>query len=35
MVRWIRPGDAVSQDFNTGRLNIETDGRRIVRISCG
>jgi hypothetical protein len=34
-VRWIRPGDPVSQDYNTGRLNIETDGRRIARISCG
>jgi hypothetical protein len=34
-VRWIRPGDPVSQDYNTGRLNIETDGRQIVRVSCG
>jgi hypothetical protein len=34
-VRWIGPGDAVTQDFNSARLNIETDGRRIVAIRCG
>jgi hypothetical protein len=28
-------GRPVSADFNSSRLNIETDGRRIVRITCG
>ncbi len=36
VVRWIAPGDAVTQDFNTGRINIETDSRgRIVGFRCG
>jgi hypothetical protein len=34
-VRWIGPGDAVTQDYNSARLNIETDGRRITAVRCG
>jgi hypothetical protein len=34
-VRWIGPGDMVTQDFNSARLNIETDGRRITAVRCG
>lgn len=35
-VRVIHPGEAVTMDFNPGRLNVEigTDGR-IVAIRCG
>lgn len=35
IVRWIAPGKPISHDYHTGRLNIETDGTRIVRIYCG
>ena len=36
VVRWIAPGDAVTEDFNTGRINIEIDSRgRIVSFRCG
>ncbi len=35
-IRWIRPGDAVSMDYRTDRLNIHLDGRgRVERIDCG
>ncbi len=35
-VRIIRPGDAVTLDFNPERLNFELDVRdRIVRVRCG
>lgn len=35
-VRIIRPGDAISMDYQTHRLNIEVDGsNRIVGIYCG
>ena len=34
--RIIRPGQVVTMDFNTARLNIELDGEdRIKRIWCG
>jgi hypothetical protein len=36
VVRWIAPGDAVTDDFNTGRINLETDARgRITGFRCG
>jgi hypothetical protein len=35
-LRWIRPGDAVTMDYRTDRLNIHLDARgRVERISCG
>ena len=35
-LRWIRPGDAVTMDYRTDRLNIELDSaNRIVRVACG
>lgn len=35
-LRWIRPGDAVTMDYRTDRLNIELDERgRIARFTCG
>lgn len=35
-LRWIRPGDAVTMDYRTDRLNIELDGEgRIARFTCG
>jgi hypothetical protein len=35
-LRWIRPGDAVTMDFNPRRLNIEIDDDgRVARIHCG
>jgi len=35
-VRVIRPGMAVTMDYQDGRLNIEVDGsERISRVSCG
>lgn len=35
-LRWIRPGDGVTADYSTSRLNIEVDAReRILRFSCG
>ncbi len=36
LIRWIRPGDAVSMDYRTDRLNIHLDGQgRVARIDCG
>jgi hypothetical protein len=36
MVRVIRPGEAVSMDHQTHRLNLDVDPRRrIVRVYCG
>jgi uncharacterized protein involved in type VI secretion and phage assembly len=35
-LRWIRPGDAVTMDYRTDRLNIHLDARgRVERLSCG
>ncbi len=35
-VRVIRPGDAVTMDYNPDRLNVEVnDAQRILRIFCG
>lgn len=35
-IRVIAPGDAVTMDYRTDRLNIETDAAgRVVRIKCG
>ena len=35
-VRVIRPGDPVSMDYSTGRINIELDRQdRAVRFRCG
>lgn len=35
-VRVIRPGQAVTMDYNAARLNIEVNGaERISRVSCG
>jgi len=35
-LRVIRPGDAVTEDYSTSRLNVELDGQdRILRPSCG
>lgn len=34
--RIIRPGQAVTMDFNPARLNVELDARdRVVRVYCG
>ena len=36
MVRWIRPGDAVTMDYSEHRLNIHLDERgRVQRFECG
>lgn len=35
-LRVIRPGDAVTEDFNPARLNVSLDASdRIARLSCG
>jgi hypothetical protein len=36
MVRWVRPGQAVTMDYREDRLNIMLDDKdRITRLSCG
>lgn len=36
MVRWVRPGQAVTMDYRADRLNIMLDEKgRIARFSCG
>lgn len=36
VTRVIRPGEAVTQDYSPGRLNIAVDAREIItRVSCG
>ena len=36
VVRVVRPGQMVTQEFNTERLNIEVDGTgRVIRVRCG
>ncbi len=35
-IRWIKPGDAVTMDYRTDRLNIDLDeAGKVVRIHCG
>ena len=35
-VRWIRPGDAVTMDYRSDRLNINLDGAgRVEGFNCG
>jgi len=35
-LRWIRPGDAVTMDYRTDRLNIHLDARdRVESFACG
>ena len=35
-LRWIRPGDMVTMDYRSDRLNIHLDGRnRVERFDCG
>lgn len=35
-IRWIQPGQAVTMDYRTDRINIELDARnRVIRITCG
>jgi Peptidase inhibitor I78 family len=35
-LRWTRPGQAVTMDYRTDRLNIDLDERDVVvRIGCG
>ena len=36
MLRWIRPGDAVTMDYSEHRLNIHLDERgRVQSFACG
>lgn len=36
MLRWIRPGDAVTMDYRPERLNVHLDAQgRIARFDCG
>ncbi|HEY0115183.1 MAG TPA: I78 family peptidase inhibitor [Allosphingosinicella sp.] len=35
-MRWIRPGEVVTMDYRTDRLNIHLDAQnRVTRIACG
>lgn len=35
-LRWIRPGDAVTMDYRTDRLNVHLDAQgRVERFACG
>ena len=35
-IRWIQPGQAVTMDYRTDRLNIELDeNNRVTAITCG
>jgi hypothetical protein len=35
-IRWIQPGQMVTMDYRTDRLNIELDARnRVTAIRCG
>lgn len=35
-IRWIRPGDMVTMDYRTDRLNIDLDAQnRVTRFRCG
>ena len=35
-MRWIRPGEAVTMDYRTDRLNIHLDSQnRVTRVVCG
>lgn len=35
-LRWIRPGDAVTMDYRTDRLNVHLDSRgQVERFACG
>jgi hypothetical protein len=35
-IRWVQPGQMVTMDYRTDRLNIELDGRnRVTGIKCG
>jgi hypothetical protein len=35
-LRWIRPGEIVTMDYRTDRLNIDLDGGdRVAAIRCG
>jgi hypothetical protein len=35
-MRWIRPGDAVTMDYRTDRLNVHLDeANKVVRVVCG
>lgn len=36
MVRVLRPGQAATMDYRSGRLNVNVDGRnRVQRFTCG
>lgn len=36
LLRWISPGDMVTMDYQTGRLNIHLDAQgRVDRFACG
>jgi hypothetical protein len=35
-VRWVTPGEGVTADYNSGRVNLEADeAGRILGVSCG
>jgi hypothetical protein len=34
-LRWITPGDPIAMDYITDRINLETDGRLVLRAYCG